>query len=81
MRPPYAQPPHRCAPSGPVRKHRPTGCPAGCSPGGHECGVGEPIDFDPSLYDCSAAFVPSMTGVRLTCEHRCIGACSQRVAA
>lgn len=57
------------------------GCPAGCSPGGHECGVGDPIDFDLSLYDCSAVFVPSMTGVRLTCEHHCIGACSQRVAA
>jgi hypothetical protein len=60
---------------------RPTGCPAGCDANGHQCGVGQPIQHDEHLYDCVAMFVPSMTGVRLTCAGQCRGACSLRAAA
>jgi hypothetical protein len=46
------------------------GCPAGCAPGFHECGVGLPID-DHAEYDPHTAFV-----VGYGCDHSdpaCIG--------
>jgi hypothetical protein len=39
------------------------GCPRGCPPGLHECGVGEPID-DSARYDSHTAFV-----VGYGCDH------------
>lgn len=59
-----------------------TGCPAGCPLGGpHECGVGEPVRYDYSLYDCRTQLALYTDGVRLTCASACVGRCRRRSVA